>query len=356
MPRVDPPLPKIANPGDLTVGRPGDGRPEILPSGAVGTHLRVNIDGSLTWDPTAGPTGPTGSRGVTGPAGGPTGPVGGVGATGGAGPTGPSGPAGPTGATGASSTVVGPTGPAGGPTGPAGTSIVPGPTGPSGPTGPTSTVTGPTGRQGPEGAKGNAGPTGPDGPASTVTGPTGNTGLTGPTGVAPTITNGLVFIRSTDFTSVSGVAVDGVFTSTYDEYDIMVTVDDANGGATLYFQLSVAGVPSTGTNYDYSGVFNFSNTSAYGGHTQAAGSGWYIGSTANGAIDLMSHIIIASPARARKTRYESAVSLYSTPSTVTQMITAFGGHRLPNAYDGFLITAAAVTMSGNVRVYGRRKS
>lgn len=356
MPRIDPPLPRIANPGDLTVGRSGDGRPEILPSGDAGDHLRVDTDGALIWDPTVGPTGPTGARGVTGPAGGPTGAVGGVGATGGTGPTGPSGPLGPTGVTGASSTVAGPTGPAGGPTGPAGSSIVPGPTGPSGPTGPTSTVTGPTGRQGPAGAEGDAGPTGPIGPASVVTGPTGTTGVTGPTGVAPTTTNGLVFIRSTDFAGVSQVIVDDVFSSTYDDYDIMVTVDDANVTATLFFGLRVAGVTSGGTNYDYSGLFNLCNASTPGGTALQGGAAWYVGSLVNGALDLMSHILIGSPARVRKTRYEVFSSFYNVPPVTSQMVTLGGMHRIVGAYDGFVLSAAGITMSGNVRVYGRRKS
>lgn len=176
MPRLDPPLPQIENPGELITGRFPDGRPVILAPGGADQRLNVGPDGDLVWgDPSDGPTGPTGAGGVTGPSGGPTGPQGDVGPTG---PDGTVGDTGPTGPQGDASTVTGPagaTGPSGGPTGPTGPDGATGPTGagPTGPTGPASTVTGPTGRTGSAGAQGEVGATGPIGPASFVTGPTG---------------------------------------------------------------------------------------------------------------------------------------------------------------------------------------
>lgn len=210
--RIDPPLPKIQEPGDLIVGRAGDGRPEILPLGPTGTFLARGSNGALAYmtgpvgptGPSGGPTGPTGLQGPTGPTGnqgltGPTGIPGAAAATGATGAVGPTGPTGAslTGPTGAASTVPGPTGPggeAGGPTGPTGPqSDTPGPQGPIGQTGPTgaaSTVTGPTG------PTGRTGPTGPQGTAGNQ-GVTGPQGATGPTGPAPTYTRGSVDIYTT---------------------------------------------------------------------------------------------------------------------------------------------------------------
>lgn len=214
---------------------------------------------------------------------------------------------------------------------------------------------GPAGPAGPQGSPGPAGATGPIGPTGTA-GATGATGATGPQGTPGTSgSSDFAFIRSTDFSAVSSVALDGVFTSTYDEYDIMVTVDSGTAVATLYVQLRAAGVTEAGANYDYSGVYNFNTAAAPTGHAGNASNAWYIGSTANGAMDSMSHIIMASPARSRKTRYQTTFVHYSTPSTVTQQVTAVGGHRQATAYDGFLITIAGVSITGNVRVYGRRR-
>src|SRR5215470_7352366 len=137
MSRLDPPLPRIANPGDQLVGRPGDGRPEILPLGPAGYRMAAGATGVDWVPPEDGPTGPRGVTGPTGPLGGPTGPIG------------------PTGTVGPASLVTGPTGLQGsqgstGPMGPTGPSTSP--TGAQGPTGPTSTVPGPTGPQGAAGA------------------------------------------------------------------------------------------------------------------------------------------------------------------------------------------------------------
>jgi hypothetical protein len=209
MPRIDPPQPRIENPGEIITGRFPDGRPVILPPGGADQRLNVGPDGDLVWgDPADGPTGPTGAMGATGPSGGPTGETGAGGPTG---PAGSVGTTGPTGAVGADSTVTGPagpTGPSGGPTGPTGTIGTTGPTGagPTGPTGPASTVTGPTGRQGIAGPEGDAGPTGPAGPASTVTGPTGPVGATGTSGLAATSAGSV-----TQATSIStGVTLNGL--------------------------------------------------------------------------------------------------------------------------------------------------
>lgn len=179
--RIDPPLPKISNPGEFVAGD-ADGRPEIVSPGSVGQRLAYSGDGSLVpVDAADGPTGPTGATGPGGPSGGPTGATG---------VTGTTGPTGPTGPTGGDSTVTGPTGPQGS----VGSAGAAGSTGPTGPTGPQSTVTGPTGPAdgptGPTGAQGTTGPTGsvgsqgstgPAGPTGAgATGPTGSMGPTGP--------------------------------------------------------------------------------------------------------------------------------------------------------------------------------
>lgn len=124
MPRLDPPQPRIQNPGDVIVGRPGDGVPVVLPKGPAGQALVAGATG-VGWAVGGGPTGPTGPQGIPG---GPTGPTGILGPTG---PTGATGPTGRTGPTGPTSTVAGPTGPSGGPTGPTGPTGVTGPVGSS---------------------------------------------------------------------------------------------------------------------------------------------------------------------------------------------------------------------------------
>ena len=164
--RIDPPLPKVSDPGDIVVGAESTGNPVILPLGDPGQRLAVVSGASgpyVQWEDPAedGPTGPTGASSTV------------------TGPTGPTGITGPSGPTGTASTVTGPTGPQGaaGNTGAASTV-----TGPTGPTGPSGGPTGDTGAVGPTGPTGVVA-TGPTGPQGSL-GPTGLAGTTGPTGAA----------------------------------------------------------------------------------------------------------------------------------------------------------------------------
>jgi len=218
------------------------------PTGPVGA---TGVTGATGPTGPAGATGTTGAVGATGPAGatGPQGATGVTGVTGDVGPTGvtgATGPAGATGPTGADSTVPGPTGATGpaGATGPSGTAGAAGATGATGPSG-IDGVTGPTGPTGPAGATGPAGTngaTGSTGPAGTngATGATGPTGPTGAAGAAAAVSysysatagqttfsgsdlnsltlaytvgaeqvylNGVLLVRTTDYTATNGTSV-----------------------------------------------------------------------------------------------------------------------------------------------------
>jgi hypothetical protein len=137
---------------------------------------------------------------------GPTGATGPIGATGATGPQGVTGDAGATGAT-------GPTGPIGatGATGPSGIDGVTGPTGP----------TGPSGTAGAAGATGATGPTGAAGAAAAVSysysATAGQTTFSGTdlnsltlsytVGAEQVYLNGVLLVRTTDYTATNGTSV-----------------------------------------------------------------------------------------------------------------------------------------------------
>lgn len=351
MTRIDPPLPKIQNPGDLIVGGMDDGKPTILPSGNEGKHLMSMADGTLEWMDFGGATGPTG------PTGGPTGSTGGVG------PTGPEGPAGPTGPQGAASTVtgpggaVGPTGPSGGPTGPTGSAgTTTGPTGPTGPTGRTgtaSTVTGPTGPVGPVGAEGDRGPTGPIGPASFVTGPTGPVAPTGPTGAAAA---GMVLLRTVDFSAVQSVSVDGVFNTTYRDYMVLIHIDSVATTGRLRMTLRSGGSDNITNNIDTAGQFLETSGGGLTGIVDTNSSYAQIGGGFSnvGAVDALLRLTVANPMKNRSTVIEWA----GGHSDGLNIESASGASRAPDTvlYDGFRLHHSTGgigdTITGQVKVYG----
>ena len=358
MPRIDPPLPKISDPGDLVVGRSGDGKPEILSAGAVSERLRVGIDGSLEWDSDAGPTGPTGPVGATGPLGAPTGPTGAIGATGATGVTGPVGLTGPSGPTGAASATTGPTGPQGGTlgvTGPVGpTSTVPGPTGPVGPVGANSTVTGPTGRIGPEGAKGDAGPIGIAGPAGPVgvTGPTGPLGVTGPS--ASPAAYELIDSFDGPFAS-AGVNANNVFTGAYDTYMIIFSCVPA-GDADLWLRLRAGGVDDGAANYVYVGMGQENGSVNPAGAGDGSALQWLISRKATLNSEMAGEILLFDPfAPGVKTRMMSRCGAITAGNQINHaQYTGF--HKQGQSYDGFslLLNDGKLISTGDVRVYGMR--
>lgn len=351
MARIDPPLPKIQEPGDLIVGRAGDGKPEILPRGAEGTRVGVT-GGSLGYiAPTDGPTGPTGAGGPTGPAGGPTGPTGPIGVT---------GPAGPTGAQGAASTVTGPTGiqgatgPSGGPTGPTGAAgTLTGPTGSVGPTGPqgaASTVTGPTGHIGPAGAQGEIGPTGPVGPASFVTGPTGPQAATGPTGAAGTA---MVLLRTTDFSGQASVNIDGVFSTTYRDYLYIIHIDTIGAAGRLRLTFRSGGSDYSGGASDVAGQAVDSAVGSVSVQTDADRNFIQVGPSwgNSGAIDMVVRGDIYNPMLLRDT----VIDWQTAHSEGASVEVGQGGARIPDniAFDGFRVHhSTGDTLTGQVKVYG----
>jgi hypothetical protein len=280
------------------------------------------------------------------------------------------GPTGPTGATGSASTVTGPTGSTG-PTGPAGTN---GTIGINGATGPT----GPTGANGSAGATGPTGPTGPWG--ITVTGPTApsNTSVlwadTSTTGTAvipvggttsqvlaktsatdyatgwvdPTPIGGLVYITNGTLSSASTIAINNCFTSTYDNYRIVVNVTAGGGGpAQIQMRMRIGGSDVSGSSYYY--FFRANNYAGTAGDQPGNGVGnWFNlrtnGYTFGGVID------IQNPNLAIATHF------FSTGSDTDQGFTCGGYHNSTTQFDGFsLSNSGAASMTGTVTVYGYRK-
>jgi hypothetical protein len=180
----------------------------LISSGGTGTTGFANNENIFLAIVTAGVVGPTGPIGATGP----------TGSTGPAGSTGPIGATGPTGSQGATGAIglTGATGPAGA-TGPIGATGNIGPTGATGPAG----ASGSNGANGATGATGPTGPTGAAGAAAAVSysysATAGQTTFSGTdlnsltlsytVGAEQVYLNGVLLVRTTDYTATTGTSV-----------------------------------------------------------------------------------------------------------------------------------------------------
>lgn len=165
---------------------------------------------------------------------------------------------------------------------------------------------------------------------------------------------GLVLIADQDFSGVSTVSVDGVFSSLYDHYDITIGPFATSAAQNLLMQLRSGGSNATGTDY-YSGIQLVTPANESYNTGGAGVNSWIVFSAAGATItDARVDLQVGRPAAADQTLF----SMVGAGRYVTNMVAEHGGgmHNLTTAYDGFRLFVASGTISGTVRVYGRRQS
>ena len=166
--------------------------------------------------------------------------------------------------------------------------------------------------------------------------------------------SGLVYVTSATIgTTVASVSLNDCFSSTYDNYKIVVEIGDTSGAMSLYWRWRVGGTDNTTTDYQwfYSGHTNAGGTisSASAGQTYAF-CGLY--TSASGVSPIIT-LDVMRPFVAKETRvynfgyYRATASVY------------YGGnsHNGGTSFDGFTIYPSAGTMTGGtITVYGYRKA
>ena len=162
---------------------------------------------------------------------------------------------------------------------------------------------------------------------------------------------GLAWVSSTTIgTAVSSVAIAGCFSSTYDNYRILISGGIASN--TADFQLILG---STVTGYTYASVYNAFNAGTAQGLQAVNQAAWrYVG--AGSANVLMMEAEIQSPNLAKYTVVTT--KMVSTPSTNDGLNMATNGY-LTNTtqYTGFTVSPTAGTWTGGtISVYGYRKA
>ena len=161
--------------------------------------------------------------------------------------------------------------------------------------------------------------------------------------------SGLVYVTSTTVTGSSLVAIDNCFTSTYDNYLIIVNV---YGSANSYgkWRFRASGTAAT-TGYYFTGFYStVAGLSNYTGSGVADlnGAGW----GASSSIVSSDKIEVFNPKTSTYTGFKSTLYDYSGNPTGYSI----QGHREPAvAYDGIQMTPASGTVTGTFTVYGYRK-
>jgi hypothetical protein len=147
------------------------------------------------------------------------------------------------------------------------------------------------------------------------------------------------------FTSTTSISVNGVFSSTYDNY-LIVTRGTLTGSAqTIGIRYRLAGTDATGSNYAEQNIQASSTSVSAGRGTpldNAYVAGWW------GNLREAFHLYVYGPALAQPTAARSVTVSTDGNATVRDHAST---HSLSTAYDGFTFVCPS-NISGALTVYG----
>jgi hypothetical protein len=153
---------------------------------------------------------------------------------------------------------------------------------------------------------------------------------------------GMVLLNTTSFSGVSSQSVSSVFSSTYDNYRIIIS---ASGGTTTSIRMRATSTDASGTDYNFQrGFYSRSTTiDALRLTGQTSMQVGYLGG--NISIDLF------SPFLAANTTFNSLNFWTDSTASATSY---FGSHNLATSYNGFTLIGSDL-LTGTLSVYGYNK-
>lgn len=150
------------------------------------------------------------------------------------------------------------------------------------------------------------------------------------------------------FSTASTVSVNGCFTSSYENYIVVISFTHSTSANTS-MRLRAAGTDDTSANYDLQALSGSSSTASAA--QVLAATSW--GMTGINSTQENHTIEFNSPQVATATLGELKGRAYVNPLTSSVGVGyRMLQHRSATAYDGFTLTASAGTITGSIRVYG----
>lgn len=162
---------------------------------------------------------------------------------------------------------------------------------------------------------------------------------------------GMDLISSQSFSAVSTVSVNNCFSSTYENYRIVLAATGTTGSTTpARFRMRVSGVDASGTDYYIAGYYDATGGSGrlYTSSQTSANMGDFADYIGAMTFD------VYRPFSAVRTAYTSLSSAWG--SVTASGVYANGLHSVAASYDGITIFPTSGTLSGTLRIYGYRNA
>jgi hypothetical protein len=146
-----------------------------------------------------------------------------------------------------------------------------------------------------------------------------------------------------DFTAVTSLSLNGVFTSDYDNY-LIVFRGSCTTFDNLLLRMRVAGSSDSGSNYTYQYLYADGSTAA--GSRSSSQTSTRIGNISSAQRDGIS-VHVYGPALAQPTAIRSVTVNGQSNARIDEFAST---HNQSTSYDGFELLASAFT--GNIHVFG----
>jgi hypothetical protein len=162
---------------------------------------------------------------------------------------------------------------------------------------------------------------------------------------------GLVLLNTTSFSAVASQNLTSIFSSTYDNYLIVISELAGSTGTTLRARLGASGTPNTTSTYQYGGwtIDWTASTGAASGQNQSSFFINNVSGTANEKNGI--EINVFQPNKATFT----TVNYQGYDYRNQRLHVASGGHSTASAMTDFQIFPDTGTITGSVSVYGYNK-
>ena len=162
---------------------------------------------------------------------------------------------------------------------------------------------------------------------------------------------GMVLLNTTSFSAVSAQAINDVFSSTYDNYRILL---DLTGSTTLTLSMRfrIAGADNLTSNYYYQYIQG--NSTTVNGARAAASTSWVL----DGGLgtDRFNYVLdLANPNLATtKSMIELGSQNYSAAASIKTFFASYG-FGATTSFTGFSLITSTGNITGTVSVYGYNK-
>jgi hypothetical protein len=159
---------------------------------------------------------------------------------------------------------------------------------------------------------------------------------------------------SITFNAVNSLSLNGVFSSTYDNYRILFRTTAATSNCQIDMRLRAAGTDATGANYDKQDVSGFGSSAGAGASTGQTV--WRLGDCATSYGNrFLSAVDVMGPNMALVTLATANLGYVQSSGTIFSVLANFH-HGLTTQYDGLSIIPNAGAITGYIRVYGYKNS